>query len=1050
MAPLRVFEADRAIRGADERTARRPDENSVVVSIGIRSTLLGTSMQHAIVFAFSACRIQHTGHFQRPLRRLGSASPGRAMPSRRVPFERLPLPVCFIPTSQERTTYTFYHRCSGCQLQTLSLLRLWYNGDMPAKKETFVILDGNALIHRAFHALPPLTTKKGEMVNAVYGFASILLKVLKELHPTYIAATFDLAAPTFRHKEFAEYKATRVKAPQDLYDQIPRVKEVVRAFNIPIYEQEGFEADDLIGTVTKKLHGKDIRTVIVTGDMDTLQLVDGDTRVYTMKKGVGETTEFGPAEVEERYGLTPEQMIDYKALRGDPSDNIPGVPGIGEKTATELLRTFVTLDELYEAVETNSKKIEGIKPRVLELLKSNKKGALLSRKLATIVRTVPIHFVLNDAKARSYHRQQVVDLFQELEFKSLLSKLPTMSLFMHAEAPATQQTLAQPRQDPRKNANYTIADDRTSFTALLKKLKTIKAIAVDTETTAINTLDARLLGVSLSWKPGEAFYVNVDHPDGEKRLKELAKFLGDAKIEKYGHNMKYDFKILSQLDIRLHPLAFDSMIASYLINPGSRQHSLDAIAFSEFGYEMQPITDLIGKPGKAGQLAMDQVPLEKLGWYSCEDADFTFRLVKKLGSELASKGGAELMRKIEMPLIPVLADMELTGITVDTVFLKKMSKKVTTDLAALETKIYRAAGSQFNINSPAQLKEVLFEKLKISTQGIGKTKTGFSTAAAELEKMKDAHPIIPMMVEYRELAKLLSTYLDALPALVHPVTGRVHTEYNQVVAATGRLSSSNPNLQNIPVRTELGREIRKAFVAKEGFMLVSADYSQIELRLAAALSGDKKMLEAFRKGEDIHARTAADIHGIPLENVTKDIRFTAKEVNFGVLYGMGVYGLASRTGISREHAKEFIDKYFSVYKGVAAYIEETKAIAKSRGYVETLFGRRRYLPEINSGMAQMRAQAERMAVNMPLQGTAADLMKLAMIAVHEELPRVSPNSKILLQVHDELVLEVPKSDVRRVAAFAKETMETVEKFAVPIVVDVSAGLNWGEMEKFKV
>lgn len=926
----------------------------------------------------------------------------------------------------------------------------WYNGDMPAKKETFVILDGNALIHRAFHALPPLMTKKGEMVNAVYGFASIVLKVLKELHPTYIAATFDLAAPTFRHKEYAEYKATRIKAPQDLYDQIPRVKEVVQAFNIPIYEQEGFEADDLIGTVTKKLHGRAIRTVIVTGDMDTLQLVDDDTRVYTMKKGVGETAEFGPEEVRERYGLMPDQMIDYKALRGDPSDNIPGVPGIGEKTATELLQTFKTLDELYEAVETNPKKLETVKPRVLELLKAHKREAELSKKLGTIVRNVPIHFVLNDARAKSYHRQRVVDLFQELEFKSLLSKLPTMSLFMHAEAPPEQQELVKPKKDPRKDARYTIVDDDESFTTLLLKLKTATTLAVDTETTAINTLDAKLLGVSLSWKEGEAYYVNINHADGEERLKKLSGILENPKVKKYGHNMKYDYKVFLRAGTSLAPLTFDSMIASYLINPGSRQHSLDAIAFSEFGYEMQPITDLIGKPGKAGQLAMDQVPLEKLGWYSCEDADFTFRLVQKLGSELASKGGEELLRKIEMPLIPVLADMELTGITINVPFLARMSKRVKTDLAKLEKSIYAAAGSQFNINSPAQLKEVLFEKLKISTQGIGKTKTGFSTAAAELEKIKDAHPIIPMMMEHRELAKLLSTYLDALPALVHPVTGRVHTEYNQVVAATGRLSSSNPNLQNIPVRTELGREIRKAFVTKKGFMLVSADYSQIELRLAAALSGDKKMLDAFRKGEDIHARTAADIHGIPLEHVTKDIRFTAKEVNFGVLYGMGVYGLASRTGITREHAKEFIDKYFSVYQGVAAYIEETKALAKSRGYVETLFGRRRYLPEINSGMAQVRAQAERMAVNMPLQGTAADLMKLAMIAVHEELPKVSPNSKILLQVHDELVLEVPKSDVRRVATFAKETMETVEKFAVPIVVDVSVGLNWGEMEGIKL
>ncbi len=913
------------------------------------------------------------------------------------------------------------------------------------KKQTFVIIDGNAIIHRAFHALPPLTTKTGETVNAVYGFASILLKVLKELKPDYIAATFDLAAPTFRHKEYAEYKATRVKAPQDLYDQIPRVKEVVKAFNIPIFEQKGFEADDLIGTVTKKLHGKGIQVIIVTGDMDTLQLVDEDTHVYTMKKGVGETTEYGPAEVKERYGLTPEQMIDYKALRGDPSDNIPGVKGIGEKTASELLQTFGTLDALYAAVEKGSKKLQGVKPRILALLTEHKKDAVLSKKLATIVRSVPIHFVLNDAKARSYDRRNVVDLFQELEFKSLLSKLPTMTLFMQAEMPSEQQTLVKSKTASRKDVTYTIVDDEEAFSALLKKLAAVRKLAIDTETTAINTLDARLLGISLSWKSGKAYYVNLNHSDGDDRLQALAKILENPSVEKYGHNLKYDHKVLSRAGVHAQPLTFDTMIASYLLNPGTRQHSLDAIAFSEFGYEMQPITDLIGKNGK-DQLTMDRVPLEKLGWYSCEDADMTFRLVEKLGTELSSKGGSKLMATIEMPLIPVLASMELAGIKVDTAFLKRMSEKVSADLVTLEKNIYKEAGVTFNINSPLQLKEILFDRLQISTHGIGKTKTGFSTAAAELEKMQDMHPIIKHLLEYRELAKLLSTYLDALPALVHPVTGRVHTEYNQVVAATGRLSSSNPNLQNIPVRTELGREIRKAFVAETGRVLLSADYSQIELRLAAELSGDKKMLEAFRKGEDIHARTAADIHGIPLEKVTKDIRFTAKEVNFGVLYGMGVYGLASRTGISREHAKTFIDKYFSVYKGVAAYVERTKAQARSRGYVETLFGRRRYLPEIHSGLQQLRAQAERMAVNMPLQGTAADLMKLAMIEVYQGLPSISAGATLLLQVHDELVLEVPTQDVSRVAAFVKTTMESVKKFSVPIVVDIATGKNWGELK----
>lgn len=917
---------------------------------------------------------------------------------------------------------------------------------MPAKREKFVIIDGNALIHRAFHALPPLSTKKGELVNAVYGFTTILLKVLKDFKPEYIAATFDLAAPTFRHKEYDAYKATRVKAPQELYDQIPRVKDVVRAFNIPIFEKEGFEADDLIGTVSRKLHGKPIEVIIVTGDMDTLQLIDDQTKVFTLKKGLGETITFGANEVLERYGLKPDQMIDYKALRGDPSDNIPGVPGIGEKTATELLQAFGTLDALYDAIEKNSSKLKKIKPRVLELLQKNKKSADLSKKLATIILSVPIDFTLNACLTKTYDRQKVVDLFQELEFKSLLMKLPTMSLFQNVEAPeGGQQTLLAVSHASRKKAKYTVVTTEEQFSDILKKLSAVHRMAVDTETTGLDIIEDKLLGVSMSWKAGEAYYIDVSHKDGKVWLDKLRPILEKHDIEKVGHNMKYDYEMLQQADITFSPLTFDSMIASYLINSAGRQHGLDALVFGELGYEMMPLTELIGK-GKE-QTSMRDVPVEKLGWYSAEDADFTLQLSAKLEKDLAAKKGTQLLNTIEMPLIPVLSSMERTGVKIDINFLHTMSVSMKKKLTILEKEIYKAGGTQFNINSPLQLKEVLFEKLKLSTEGIGKTKSGFSTAADELEKMRDMHPIINHILEYRELAKLRSTYVEALPLLVKKTTGRVHTDYNQTIAATGRLSSTNPNLQNIPIRTELGREIRKAFIADRGFRLLAADYSQIELRLAAALSGDTKMLAAFRKGEDIHARTAADIHGIALEAVTKDIRRTAKEVNFGVLYGMGVYGLASRTGITREKAKDFIGRYFKLYTGVAQYIERTKALARSKGYVETLFGRRRYLPDINSSVAQMRNAAERMAVNMPLQGTAADLMKLAMIAVFENLSKVSPKTRMLLQVHDELVFEVPAADIDRVGKFVQETMETVEKFSVPIVVEVSVGQNWGEMEK---
>lgn len=909
------------------------------------------------------------------------------------------------------------------------------------KKQRFVIIDGNALIHRAFHAFPPtLTTKKGEVVNAVYGFTVILLKVLKDLKPDYIAATFDLAGPTFRHKDFADYKGTRVKAAQELYDQIPRVKEVVTAFNIPIFEKKGFEADDLIGTVTKKLLGKAIESYIVTGDMDTLQLVDEQTKVFTSRKGLTDTTIYDEDAVVARYGLKPEQLIDYKALRGDPSDNIPGVKGIGEKTASELLQKFVTLEALYDAVKNHPKKLDDVKPRIVELLREHEKEAYLSKHLATIVRDVPIDFALSDAAAHDFKRSDVVDLFQELEFKSLLAKLPTTSLF---SAPRNEKVVPKPRH--KHKGNYNLVNDDAAFDTLLAKLHKATTLSVDTETTSVQPVEAELLGISVAWKSGEAYYLNLHQEKKGAWLEKLRPILESHRIKKTGHNLKYDYAVLKCAGIELAPLSFDSMIASYLLNPGTRQHSLDALAFAEFGYEMQPITELIGPKGK-DQKTLADVPLEDLSWYSCEDADFALRLKEKLEPEVTKGFAHRVMSTIEMPLVSVLASMEIAGVKIDVPFLKKTAKEFAANLAKLEKAIYKEAGKEFNINSPAQMKEILFDALKVSTEGIGKTKSGFSTAADELEKLKDKHPIVPKLMEYREVAKLLSTYLEALPELVSPVTGRVHTDYNQTVAATGRLSSSNPNLQNIPIRTELGQPIRKAFIAEKGNKLVAADYSQFELRIVASLSGDEKMIASFRKGEDIHARTAAEINGIPIDKVTKQMRYAAKEVNFGVMYGMGAWGLAARTGLSRDEAKTFIEKYFALYKGIAAYLETTKELARTQGYVETLFGRRRYLPEIGSSMAAVRAAAERMAVNLPIQGTQADLIKLAMIRIHKELPTVCPEAKMLMQVHDELVFEVPAAEAQRVAMFVHREMEAVEKLKVPIVAEVRIGDNWGEME----
>ena len=912
-------------------------------------------------------------------------------------------------------------------------------------KAKLLIIDGNALIHRSFHALPPLTTKHGELVNAVFGFTSSLLKAWKEVKPTHIVATFDLKGPTFRDEMFKDYKATRVKAPDELYAQIPKVKEVVRSFNIPIYEQSGFEADDVIGTIVKQEPQSE--KVILTGDMDTMQLVDDRTKVFTMRKGLSDTAIYDERGVKERYGLRPDQIVDYKALRGDASDNIPGVKGIGEKTATDLLQQFETLEDLYKALADETKKAKELKESVRAKLIEHKKDAFMSQKLAQIAQHVPIKFNLNQAAIKHFNRDQVVQMFQELGFKSLLSKLPDVTA-----AKAKQAAMAFDLKSPvpkRANQDYHLVDDTDKFKIFLVELKKQDAFVIDTETTSLNIWEAKLLGMSFCWEKGKAWYVKaeVDFVD------ELRPILENHQIKKYGHNLKYDAEVLRMHGVDLRPLAFDSMVASYLLNSGTRQHSLDALAFAEFGYEMMPIEALIGPPGRAGsgsagkgknQISMADVAIDKLAWYSCEDADFTWRLVKHFEPQLVKRDILGLMDKMEMPLIEVIMDMEIAGIKVDVGFLRAMSRRVKTRLNQLEERIYKYAGHQFNISSPLQLKEVLFETLKISTEGLGKTKTGVSTAADELLKMKDAHPIVPLISEYREISKLISTYLDALPELVNQKTERVHTSFNQTVTATGRLSSSDPNLQNIPIRTELGAEIRKAFIAERGFRLLSADYSQIELRIIASMAKDEAMIASFKKGEDIHARTAANINDVPLDKVTKQMRRAAKAVNFGIIYGLGYVGLSMSEGISREEARMFIDKYFAIHQHIKAWIENTKKLAHQKGFVETLFGRRRYFPEINSGNQMLVAQAERMAVNSPIQGTAADLIKLAMITVHADLHKISPKSRLLLQVHDELVVEVPLDDVEKVKRFLTETMENVYKLSVPIEVDVGEGLNWGE------
>ncbi len=908
---------------------------------------------------------------------------------------------------------------------------------MPKKR--LIIIDAHALIHRAWHALPPLKTKDGLLVNAVYGFTSILLRVLKDLKATHIAVAFDRKEKTLRRQEFAEYKAQRVKQPDEFYAQIPLVKKVVETFDMPIFEKAGYEADDLIGAVCKKLDPeKNVETIIVTGDLDTLQLVDDNTKVYTLKKGISDTVLYDEQAVKERFsGLGPEQIINLKALAGDASDNIPGVKGIGEVSAINLLKEFGDLNSIYDYLK---KYPEGkkIKERTRELLLKHKEDAYLSRKLATIVTDLDFDFDLDKCEFHTFDREKVAELFHQLEFKSLLNKIP--------EDPKRKQ-LAEPEDLPSKK-DYHLIDNEKIFDNFFQELKKQKAFAFDTETTSLDPLKAKLLGIAFSWQAGHGYFL---YKPTEEQLKKLKPIFEDKDIGKYGHNLKFDIEIMEQVGIKTVGLTFDTMLASYLINPGSRAHNLDKVVFTELGLETVPIEKLIGKKGK-NQLPLEQINSQQLCQYSCEDADMSFRLVKKLKPQLEEKSVLGLFEKVEMPLIPVLSEMETNGIKIDVKKLAKLGKEVDEKIKGLEKKIYHQAKSEFNINSPLQLKEILFNKLKISTEDIKKGKTGLSTAADELEKMKNAHPIIPLIIEYRELAKLSSTYIDALPELVNQKTGRVHTSFNQAVTATGRLSSSEPNLQNIPTRTELGEKIREAFVAEEDYELLSIDYSQIELRIVASLARDEKMMQSFRKGEDIHTRTAAEVFGVPTDEVTKNQRRDAKAVNFGVIYGMGAFGLAQGTGLSRHEAQQFIEKYFKIHHGIKKYLEETKELARGLGYVETLFGRRRYLPDINANAPMIRNAAERAAVNHPIQGAAADLMKMAMIEVAQAIKKeFKPDEvKMLLQIHDSLIFEVKKAKLNQAAKLIKDKMENVVKLRVPIEVDVEAGESWGEMKKLEI
>lgn len=874
-------------------------------------------------------------------------------------------------------------------------------------QKRFLIVDGNALVHRAFHAIPPLT-KNGVVLNAVYGFASILFKGLKEIKPDFLAITFDLAAPTFRHEEYKEYKAKRVKQPQELYDQLPLVKDLLRAMGVAIFEQKGFEADDVIATLVMEKTAQDLEKVILTGDMDTLQLVTADVKIYSLRKGITDLFVYDIAAVKERFGLTPEQMIDYKALRGDPSDNIAGVKGIGEKTAAELLKKFGTLEEMYQQIKKG--KTEGFSESVIKKLLEGEKDALFSKHLVELVKKVPIEFDLALCKVSDYNTPATRELLAKWEFGSLLKRLDGAE----STTVASKKTAAGIKVKEIKTA--------AEVDVLNKKIASAKRLALLSVDDGQGSFKAQMFGLFFSLDNKEAFHIPAS------LFKKTAWPKKDATI--IGHDLKRISAMLLRQGIEMSGVWHDLMVMDYLLNPGSRAHELANLVLRYLGVEVKV-------SAQAGLFGAD---IKEIGIL----AGYLLPLEEKISAELQDKGFLNLYQKIEAPLIPVLQKMETAGIKIDLDHLKKIAKKSQEREEKLKKEIIALAGLDFNIASPQQLKEILFDKLKIPVQGIRKGKTGLSTAASELEKMRGLHPIIDLIFDYREIVKLQNTYVDVLPGLAD-AQGRVHTTFNQTVTATGRLSSSDPNLQNIPIRTELGREMRRCFVAASGKKLVGADYSQIELRIIASLANDPAMIEVFERGEDIHITTAAKINGVEMSAVTKEMRQAAKAVNFGVIYGIGPQGLSEGAGISFSEAKEFIKKYFEVFKDVKKYLDETRALAHSLGYVETLLGRRRYLPDINSGMFQLRNAAERMAINAPVQGTAADLIKLAMIEIDKLIEKeYAGRAQMLLQVHDELVFEVDEKIAKEFGQAAQIAMENVIKLRVPVKVDVGVGDNWDE------
>lgn len=883
------------------------------------------------------------------------------------------------------------------------------------------LIDGSAYLYRAFHAIKSLSTSKGIPSNAIFGFTRILLKLIKEKDPEYAVVFFDVKGPTFRHEMFENYKANRPPMPEDLASQIPYIKQIVTALNIPVVEKQRFEADDLIGTYARIAQEKGFHAVMVTGDKDFMQLVTDAAVIWDpMKEKI-----IDKAFIKEKFNLTPTQIIDMLGLCGDSADNIPGVPGVGPKTALKLLNEFFSMEGIYKNLSSLKKK-----KSLYKKLDENRDQAFLSRDLVVIDRFVPVEDKIEDFKLQPFDNERLSLLFKELEFRNLYHEFAG--------------------KKPSAPKEYKAVTKIAELKKFVKKLEKAKIFAVDTETTSKHPMNASLVGMSFSYRENQGFYIPVGHdnkegydqPDINEILKIVRPVLENPKIAKIGQNIKYDYIVLAKYGIKIKGIAFDTMIASYLVNPSRRGHSLDSIAMDLLNHKTIKYEDVTGK-GK-NQKGFQEIPIEEAVNYACEDADITFMAYKILKKALGEENLLTLMEKVEIPLIPVLAAMEMNGIKVDKEKLEKLSAIFGKELLELEGEIFLMAGEKFNINSPKQLGEVLFEKMKLPVQKKTRKKTGYSTDIDVLTKLAQDHDLPKKILRFRSIGKLKSTYSDSLQGLIHPETGRIHTSFNQTITATGRLSSSDPNLQNIPVRGKEGKEIRQAFVPEKGCILVSADYSQIELRILAHCAEDKILINAFKNNEDIHTRTALEVFQVFPDFITEDLRRQAKAINFGIVYGMSSFGLAKELKTSRKMAQTYIDNYFARYSGVKNFIEKTIEKTKKTCETSTLLGRKRKLPEINSSNSNIRNFAERAAINTPIQGSAADLIKLAMINMDRALKKNKMKSKMLISVHDEIIFEVPEKEHNALIDLAKEIMENVFDLKVPLKVNIGSGANWAD------